>query len=141
MRRPEGEAGSATVELAILGPGLLILLSLVIAAGRIEVAGSAVEQAASSAARDASLARSLAQAQTMAKQSATASLAEQHLACQGLSVTVASAGFATAPGTPATVRVGVACSVPLSDLGVPGLPGTKTLRASMSSAVDTFRSR
>ena len=141
MKRPHGDSGSATLELAILGPGLLVLLSLVIAAGRIEVAGSAVEQAAASGARDASLARSLAQAQTVAKQSATASLAEQHLTCDGLTVTVGSTGFAASPGKPATVRVGVACSVPLSDLGVPGLPGTRTLRASMSSAVDTFRSR
>ena len=141
MRRPRGDGGSATLELAILGPGLLILLSLVIAAGRIEVASSAVEQAAASGARDASLARSLGQAQAVARQTATASLAEQHLTCQGLSVTVASTGFAAAPGTPAMVRVGVSCSVPLSDLGIPGLPGTKTLRASMSSAVDTFRSR
>lgn len=141
MNRPRGDGGSATLELAILGSGLLVLLSLVIAAGRIEVAGSAVEQAAASGARDASLARSPAQARTVARASASASLAEQGLTCHGLTVTVSTSGFVAAPGTPASVRVGVVCSVPLSDLGVPGLPGNKTMTASMSSAVDTYRFR
>ncbi|MCU1493400.1 MAG: TadE rane protein [Acidimicrobiaceae bacterium] len=141
MNRSLDDQGSATLELAILGPGLLLLLALVIAAGRVEVASSAVEQAAASGARDASLARSLTQARTVARQSVTASLGQQHITCQGLTVSVANSGFAAAPGTPATVRVDVTCSVPLSDLGVPGLPGSRTLRASMSSVVDTYRSR
>ena len=141
MNRPGGDAGSATLELAILGPGLLVLLSLVIAAGRVEVAGSAVEQAAAAGARDASLARSPVQARTIATASASASLKEQGLTCHGLAVTVSTSALSAAPATPSSVRVGVVCSVPLSDLGVPGLPGSKTLRASMSSPVDTFRSR
>lgn len=141
MNRPLGDQGTATLELAILGPGLLLLLVLVIAAGRIEVASSAVEQAAASGARDASLARSLTQARTVARQSVTTSLGQQHITCQGLTVSVANSGFTAAPGTPATVRVDVTCSVPLSDLGVPGLPGSRTLRASMSSVLDTYRSR
>ena len=141
MKRPLDDQGSATLELAILGPGLLLLLALIIAAGRIEVASSAVEQAAAAGARDASAARSMPQARTMARQSVTASLGQQRITCRGLTVNVRNSGFSAAPGTPATVRVDVTCSVPLSDLGVPGIGGSRILRASMTSVVDTYRSR
>ena len=51
------EAGSAAIEAAILAPGLLLILALIVAAGRVETAGAAVETAAHAAARAASLAR------------------------------------------------------------------------------------
>ncbi len=57
VRERGTDRGSATIELAVLAPALLALLGLVIVAGRISVAGSAVEQAAASAARAASIAR------------------------------------------------------------------------------------
>ncbi len=141
IRRQPDERGSATLELAIITPALLLLLSLVIAAGRIEVAAGAVEQAASAAARDASIARTGSAARTVATGTARDSLRSQGITCGVLDVAVDTAGFSVAPGMPAQVQVSVACTVPLSDLAVPGLPGTRTLKAHMASPLDRYRSR
>jgi Flp pilus assembly protein TadG len=140
-KRLRDDTGSATLELAILAPAILALLSLVIAAGRIEVAGSSVEQAASAAARDASLARTGTAARAVAAQTARDSLQSQGVTCSALKVSVDTSGFAVAPGLPAQVRVSIACTVPLSDLAVPGMPGTRTMRAQMASPLDRYRSR
>ena len=56
-------------------------------------------------------------------------------------VTVDTAGFAAPVGTPATVTATVRCVVNLADLAVPGVPGTRTVTATASSPVDTFRER
>lgn len=135
------DRGSATLELAVLAPALLALLGLVIGAGRIEVAAGAVEQAAASAAREASIARTPAAARAGAEQAADDSLRNQGITCGALAVTVDTGGFAVPVGQPAQVQVSLACSLALSDLGVPGMPGTKTLRAQAASPLDRYRSR
>jgi Flp pilus assembly protein TadG len=135
------DEGSASLELAILAPALLAMLGLMIAAGRIEVAGGAVEQAASAAAREASLARTGLSARSAATRSARDSLRSQGITCDVLDVVVDTSGFAVAAGLPAQVRVSIACSVPLSDLAVPGMPGTRTMHAQMASPLDRYRSR
>ncbi len=137
----EPEAGSAAVEMAVLAPGLLLLLALIVAAGRVEAAGAAVETAAHAAARAASLARTPAAGQAAAHAAAAASLVDQHLACSSLSVGVDTAGLSAPLGSPAQVRADVSCTVGLSDLLVPGLPGSVTESATFASAVDPFRGR
>ena len=42
--------------------------------------------------------------------------------------------------TPTTIRVDLVCHVPLSDLGLVGIHGTKTVRASSTVPLDTYRS-
>ncbi len=133
--------GSATLELAILAPVLLVLLGLVIVAGRITAAGSAVEQAAASAARAASLARDARAAQVGAHRAAHESLVRQGITCEPLTSHLDSAGFAVALGSPASVTATVRCTVPLAGLAVPGMPGTRTLSAQMTSPLDTYRGR
>jgi hypothetical protein len=44
-------------------------------------------------------------------------------------------------GTPASVTATVTCVVNLSDVAIPGLPGTRTITATMSSPLDTYRER
>lgn len=145
MSRHQGGArhdgGSMTLELAILTPAVLALLALVIVAGRIVVAGASVEQASAAAARAASQARSAEAAQQAAAQTARDELAGQGLHCVNLSVTVDTSGFATAVGTPAQVTARVACTVQLSDVSVPGMPGSRLLTAKTASVLDRFRSR
>ena len=72
---------------------------------------------------------------------ATSSLANQKLQCTTKSVSVDTSGFASPVGTPATVTATVTCVVNLSDVAVPGLPGTRTITATMSSPLDTYRER
>ena len=133
--------GSATIELAILAPVLLALLGLVIVAGRITTAGSAVEQAASSAARTASLARDARAASAGAEQAARDALRQQGITCQPLTSAVTTDGFAAAVGTPASVTATVRCTLALADLAVPGMPGSRVVVAEMTSPIDTFRGR
>ena len=133
--------GSATIELAVLAPALLALLGLVIVAGRISTAGSAVEQASASAARAASITRDARAAQSAAERSARDSLRDQGVSCQPLTSSVDTRDFAVAVGSPASVTVSVRCSVPLADISVPGMPGQRTVTATMTSPIDRFRGR
>jgi len=133
--------GSATIELAVLAPGLIALLSLVIVAGRIEAAAGAVEQAAAAAARAASLSRSAQAAGARAESAARQSLADQGVACQPLTSTVDLGGFRVAVGRAASVRAEVSCTVSLADIAVPGMPGTRTISAEMTSPLDRHRGR
>jgi Flp pilus assembly protein TadG len=138
---PVRERGSATLELAILAPALLLLLGLVVLAGRVEVAASAVEHAAMSAAREASLARTVAGAQSIATASAARELEGQDIRCATSSVTVNASGFAVALGQPASVSASVTCTVSFADLAIPGLPGSRTLTSTATSPLDRYRAR
>ena len=120
LRRVGRERGSAAVEAAVGVPAFALFLALIILAGRIATAGQAVEAAAADAAR---------------------SLATQQLSCSTTRVTVDAAGFTTPVGQPATVTATVSCEVRLADLAIPGLPGTRTVTATMTSPLDTYRGR
>jgi Flp pilus assembly protein TadG len=135
------DRGSATVELAILTPALLALLGLGVVGGRIQIAGAAVEHAAAAAAREASLTRNPLTARTSATSTAKTSLADQGLSCVHTTVTVDTAGFATRVGQPGQVRATVTCIVGLSDIALPGVPGSRTLTADAASPLDRYRAR
>lgn len=135
------ENGSTTLELVIWAPGLLLLIGLLAVAGRVNGANAAVEQAAADAARTASLSRSATSALEQARRSALETLSAQGLACTTFTVTVDSSGFGVAPGSAATVAATVTCPVRLSDLGIPGLPGTRAVSHTAVSSLDTFRER
>ena len=142
-RRGRGlpDQGSAALELAILAPVLLALVALVIAAGRVSVAQNSLAAAARDAARQASIALTPAAARTAALSSARTALADDGLDCAPV-VIVDTAGFAAPPGQPATpVKATVTCTVPLSQLALPGLPGSAELTSSFTSVIDVFRQR
>ena len=133
------DAGSITVEAAVIAPVLVLVLLLMIAAGRISLTASVIDQAATTAARAASLARTPQAAQQAATEAARADLADQNLTCTDLSVTTDTAGFARAPGQPAQVAVQISCALALSDIGLPGLPGTVTQSSRFASPLDPYR--
>jgi Flp pilus assembly protein TadG len=142
LARRERDAGNAALELLILAPIVLLLISLVIAAGRTSVAQGAVQAAARDAARQASIARSPAAAQSAATLSAGQELAQQGLDCLSApSVFVQTAQFSKPVGQPASVIAFVRCRVPLSDLLLPGVPGTTLLKARFTSPLDPYRGR
>lgn len=140
-RTTTDEAGSAAIEAAIALPAFALLVALVIFGGRTALAHQALESAAADAARSASLARSSADARDQAVRAASTSLANQHVRCQGVSVGVDTRGFAAPLGQPATVEVTVACRLDLADLVLPGVPGTRTVSATMASPIDAWRER
>jgi Flp pilus assembly protein TadG len=134
------EAGHAALELVVLAPVILFLLGLVIAAGRTSIAREAVDAAARDAARQASIALTPGTAKTAALASAQVALSQDGLDCRPL-VTVDTSGFGLPAGTPASVTATVRCRVPLSDLVVPGLPGSRLLISTFTSPLDPFRER
>ena len=135
------QRGSATLELAILAPALLLLLGLVVLAGRVQVAAGAVEHAAAVAARDASLARTPAAAQATGTVAVDRELTAQNLRCAPVTVVIDTSGFAAPVGQPATVTATIACTVSFADLALPGLPGARTLTAHATSPLDSWRTR
>lgn len=137
----KNERGSATLELAILGPGLLLFIGLIVFGGRVAIAGQSVQQAADEAARVASIARTQADANRQAAAAAKNTLAKQGLECAGLRVAVNTSGFNADVGQTTNVTATVSCQVRGGDLMVPGVPGTRTVTASANSPIDTWRER
>lgn len=133
--------GSTSLELVVLAPAMLSLLLLIIGAGRVALASQTVEHAAAQGARAASMARTPAAGSAAGRATATQALTGQGLHCQPATVTVATADLGRSAGQPGTVRVTVSCRVNLSDLAVPGLPGSKTLRAAMTMPIDEYVER
>ncbi len=136
----ETQAGNAALELIILAPVIMFLIALVIAAGRTSVAQGAVDAAARDAARQASLALSAGSARQEALMSARAALRADDLQCQPV-VTLDLGGFSAPVGQPAEVSASVSCTVRLSDLLMPGIPGSRNLRAVFASPLDPYRER
>jgi Flp pilus assembly protein TadG len=139
---PELGGGRTALETVILAPVLiLVFIMLVIAGGRIVSAGGAVEEAARAAAREASLQRDGATAQSRATTIAQQSLAGQNLVCDSLQVQVDTSQFGRPLGQPAQVTAIITCQVRLSDLAIPGLPGSKTMTSTFVSVIDPYRER
>ncbi|WP_159942573.1 MULTISPECIES: TadE/TadG family type IV pilus assembly protein [unclassified Nocardiopsis] len=139
MTRNHDDRGSSTLELAVLSIGLLLVVSAIIAIGRIQIASHGVEEAARAAAREASIARTAAEARANAIGAATSTLTDQGLTCQGMSVEVDLADFAKAAGARGTVTAHVSCNVLLSDVMLPVLPGRIPITAQIDSPIDTYR--
>ncbi|WP_331758259.1 TadE/TadG family type IV pilus assembly protein [Streptomyces anulatus] len=135
------DRGSYALETAVLAPVTIGLLLLMIAFGRVTDADGAVDSAARAAARAASLERDAGTAQSAARAAADRSLQGEGITCTTSSVDIDTAGYALDLGVDATVTATIACTADLSDIGLPGLPGAKTLTASWSSPIDTYRGR
>ena len=143
MTRPwvRDERGSAAIEAAIGVPAFLLFVGLIIFGGRTATTHQSVETAAADAARSASLERTSASARTQAISAATTSLNNQGIHCLDIDVTIDASQFSRTVGEAATVSVTVQCRLDLSDLSVPGVPGSRLIRATSTSPIDTWRER
>lgn len=141
LRAAGRERGSVVIEAAIGVPAFMLFVGLIVFAGRVAVANQAVGSAATEAARSASISRTQGQAADTARAAATQALSNQKVNCLRMTIRVDTSGFGAPVGTPARVRATVTCVVNLSDLSLPGVPGTRTVSASMSSPLDTYRER
>ena len=139
--RLRDERGSAAIEAAIGLPAFLLFVGLIIAGGRLAIAHQALQSAAADAARTASISREAGEADSAAREEARTSLNNQTLRCRSTQVSVDTSGFQVPTGQPADVTVTLTCRVDLADLSVPGVPGSRLIRATMSSPIDTWRER
>ncbi|MER7703130.1 TadE/TadG family type IV pilus assembly protein [Kitasatospora sp. NPDC097605] len=147
VRRPtraagRSDRGSTAVEAAIIAPAVVALILVAVAAGRVQTAGGTVEAAARSAARTASMARSVDGMDGAAKAAAERVLEQQGVHCRSSEVDVGHGELVSHGVTLATVEVTVRCEVGLGDLlSGPDVPLTKTLTGRFVSVVDRYRGR
>lgn len=129
------ERGSASTELVLLTPVLLLLLVLVVFLGRLAQARNDVDRAARDAARAASIARFPEDAEAAGRAAAQATLESGGVACREMAVSVDTTGFDFG----GTVSALVTCTMEVSDVASLGVPGSTTLTASFREPVDTYR--
>lgn len=139
MRLLRSERGSMSVELAILAPAFIMIVGLLVLAGRVSLAHQNMEEAASQAARAASISRTSQEASNAAQAAAQTYLLNTSMHCQSVDVANSTQGADKAAGVAATVTSTVSCVIQTSDLYLPGLSGTRVVTAQASSVVDTYR--
>ncbi|MFD8716901.1 TadE family protein [Streptomyces sp. NPDC059629] len=127
--------GSATLELVLTIPILILMLWFLVYCGRLSDTRLTIEDAAHQAARAATLDRNGQAAAVDARSTAASALSQAGVTCQSLSV--ATSGTLHAGST---VTVSVSCTVGLHDLALLHVPGTTTLTAESVSPVDVYRS-
>ena len=123
-------------------PAFVLFVGLIIFGGRTATTHQAVETAAADAARAASIERTETSARRRPSRRPTTSLSNQDVHCLDVDVAVDASQFSRAVGEPASVSVTVQCRLDLTDLsGVPGVPGSRLIKATMTSPIDTWRER
>jgi len=136
--RVRDERGTAAVELALLAPVFVVLLAVVVAAGRLVETKSALLSVAREAARAASAAPDAAAARNAALTTAREVAAGLGLDPPRIAVDQDPGGF----GRGEPYRVRVSYEVRLGDLpGLGLLPGSFALEAEHAELVDRFKSR
>jgi Flp pilus assembly protein TadG len=137
VSRIHGEDGHAAVTLVIVAPLLIVLLLFIVGLGRFATARGQVDSAAREAARSASLERAPGVAQTAGKRAAATLLGGEKVTCSTLTVSVDTSEFRPGGAVSATVT----CVASLAGLGMSGLPGTRTFRATSVAPIEVHRSR
>jgi len=142
-RNQRAQRGSISVELAVLAPGLVLLLLLVAAGARVVEVQGHIDGAARDAARAASIARSYGQAVAAAAQAAQADLGATSLCAPG-TVTVQVAGYPAVPVVAtagAAVTVTVTCQVDMSPFKALGFGAAKGFTGQAVAPLDPFMCR
>lgn len=134
-RRLRDDDGAIAVETAIVAPALLVLMLLVVYAGRASAADADLRTAASAAARAASMAATPAAATATAEQVAVDNLHTAGIDCTQQSTTVDTSRFAAG----GSVTVTVTCVVSNTDIAMLAVPGTRTSTATSTHPIDTYR--
>ena len=142
MTKKRDDRGAVSVEFVLLLPLFALLIAVVVAGARVGLARSAVQQFADSASRQASISRTAAGAVASARQLVESDATSQGLNCVGgVSMSVDASGFGVPLGQPARVGATVRCSVALSDVVAPGMPGAIVVDATSWSTLDRYRGR
>lgn len=133
------ERGSAALEVIVLVPALMALVGMVVGGARIWSARATVDEAAHRAARTATVISDARTSGAMGRAAGMANL--QDLPCRPGAVDLDTTVLSRPPGSSGHVTATASCTVALSDLLVPGLPGRLTLTADAASVADRYRGR
>ncbi|MFF3669862.1 TadE/TadG family type IV pilus assembly protein [Microtetraspora malaysiensis] len=135
--RHDAEKGSATAELVLLTPLLMLVALFAVATGRLVAARLEVNDAAHQAARAASIARTASAADAAARSAVESALGSNRAACASRNVSVGLGSFQ--PG--GNVTVTVTCRARLSDVAMVHIPGSTSLTSTFVVPVDYWRSQ
>jgi len=141
IRDDRGDAGGHALELLIVASAFVVFVLLLVAFGRTSAAGSKVDAAAASAARAAAQQHDGSAAQQAADDQVQQAMSAAGIQCANLRVDVDTSAFALPPGQPGSVVVEIHCSVDLSDVSAPGIPGSVQLSGRAASPVDIYQER
>ena len=133
--RRRAESGSLAVEMAMVAPGLLLIFALIFAYGRAAQVNGTLESGTRDAARSVTLARSYDDALVRANTVLADAMKDAPQSCQD-TLTLKIVGD-YAPGEPVTVDAD--CTYDISDIGLPGAPGTLNAQSSFTSMLDPNR--
>ena len=126
------DSGQVTAFVVILTVALVLFVAL---CGRLVTAQLDLDAAAHGAARAASIDRTVPAATADARQTALDTLAARGVTCGAPTVSVNTDNLR--PGGAVTVTV--SCRVPLADLTLIGVGGTRTVTATSTSPIDVWR--
>lgn len=135
------EHGSATVEIVLIAPAIMLLLLAAIGVGRIQMAGNNAESAAGNGARAATMQTDQGSADQAARQAVTDTLTANDIDCKQLTIDLDTRAVENQLGQVGSVTVTVTCLVNLSDVAVPGLPGTYTIKTTGTSPINPYSER
>ncbi|TCC30620.1 TadE/TadG family type IV pilus assembly protein [Kribbella sindirgiensis] len=133
--RRTGERGTMALEMVILAPVLLALFMFLLACGRYFQTSSLLESAARDAARGASQARSLQDAQARVDNAVSTTMSQAVASCKESAAGSITTGFAA--GSPLSVEV--SCTINYRDLGLLGLGGDTKITKRFTSSIDPYR--
>ncbi len=138
MIRPDvgDDHGSLTVELVALTPAVFLFALMMLVFGRVADAHQQVAEAARAGAQAAAVQPTAAGAVQVSASTAASGLLDPARLCAETRVSTDTSHFV--PG--GLVAVTVVCQVRLSDLAVPGMPGTATVTATSTAPIDPYRS-
>lgn len=140
LTRNDGiERGAVSVEVALIVPALLLLAALATASWRLHQVRGDAQSAAEVAARAVSVAAGPASGIASGTRVARAELAGSD--CRSPQVWIDPTGLSVPVGSSGAVSARVGCTITMSDLLVPGLPGSLHVSAQAGAPVDSHRER
>jgi Flp pilus assembly protein TadG len=134
-RRIRGDLGSLTVELVVITPILLVMALMMLAFGRVSASRQEVVEASRAGAQAAAVMSNANSAQWGAAVDAAVGISNRGHTCTNPQIVTDTSHFH--PGGYVTVTV--TCHVELSDVAVPGMPGSTAVQASATAPIDPYR--
>jgi len=136
MKTSTNESGSLTAELVILTPLIMMVVLLMVAFGRVEIAAGQVADAARGAAQAAVLWPTPGQASQAATVTGSFDLHSDGITCAPYGINVDTNQW----GAGGNVSVTVTCQASLAGVALAGVPGSITLRSTVVAPIETYRS-
>lgn len=133
------QRGAVAVEAALILPSLLLIAAMTTGGWRLSEVRADAQSAAEVAARAGSVASTVGEGHAVGQRVAMTELAGTR--CSDPAIIIDSSALALPVGSTGVTSARVRCTVRLSDLLVPGMPGAFHVESTAHSTVDSHRER